>query len=132
MFCSFFNGRLRWEGAASFQGARRGTVRSTRRGYSKQRGVQLVGAAVQLLGCMYRLLDRTAFSQLALDYLVFGMAYLGRRISHSGRLLELHPLMAQYMRRGVEPGEFLQVRVGGAEHEFSPGSVHQLREADTD
>ncbi|HIE4562756.1 TPA: phage portal protein [Stenotrophomonas maltophilia] len=80
----------------------------------------------------HRLLDRTAFSQLALDYLLFGMAYLGRQISHSGRLLQLHPLMAQYMRRGVQPGEFFQVRAGRAEHEFSPGSVHQLREADTD
>jgi hypothetical protein len=58
----------------------------------------------------HRLLERTAFSQLALDYLVFGMAYLGRQISHSGRLLQLHPLMAQYMRRGVQPVEFFQVR----------------------
>lgn len=58
----------------------------------------------------HRLLERTAFSQLALDYLVFGMAYLGHQISHSGRLLQLHPLMAQYMRRGVQPVEFFQVR----------------------
>lgn len=80
----------------------------------------------------HRLLDRTAFSQLALDYLVFGMAYLERQFSHSGRLQQLQPLMAQYMRRGVQPAEFFQVRAGRIEHEFSPGSVHQLREADPD
>lgn len=80
----------------------------------------------------HRLLDRTAFSQLALDYLVFGMAYLGRQLSHSGRLLQLHPLMAQYICRGVDPSVFFQVRAGRAEHELAPGSVHQLREADTD
>ncbi|AWH45414.1 phage portal protein [Stenotrophomonas sp. ZAC14A_NAIMI4_1] len=80
----------------------------------------------------HRLLNRTAFAQLALDYLVFGMAYLERQASYSGGHVQLHPLMAQYLRRGVEPGSFFQVRAEKAEHEFAPGSVHQLREADAD
>jgi PBSX family phage portal protein len=60
------------------------------------------------------------------------MAYLGRQFSQSGRLLQLQPLMAQYMRRGVELGEFFQVQAGRIEHQFELGSVHQLREADID
>ncbi len=37
--------------------------------------------------------------------------------------------LAQYMRRGVNPGEFFQVRAGSVEHEFKSGDVFQLREA---
>jgi len=40
--------------------------------------------------------------------------------------------MAQYMRSGVELGEFFQVQTGRIEHQFELGSVHQLREADID
>lgn len=36
------------------------------------------------------------------------------------------------MRRGVEEGEYFQVRAGRIEHEFAPGSVFQLREPDPD
>ena len=78
------------------------------------------------------LLGRSAFSQMALDYLVFGQSYIERQVSGTGRLLSLQPLMAQYLRRGVVPGEFFQVRADRAEHEFRPGSVYQLREADAD
>ncbi|WP_282296177.1 phage portal protein [Stenotrophomonas sp. PS02289] len=78
------------------------------------------------------LLSRTNFAQIALDYLVFGQSYIERRVSSTGRLLGGQPLMAQYMRRGVVPGEFFHVRAGRVEHEFSLGSVYQLREADAD
>lgn len=36
------------------------------------------------------------------------------------------------MRRGVESGTFFQVTTWKAEHEFEPGTVFQLREADID
>ncbi|WP_423170989.1 phage portal protein [Stenotrophomonas maltophilia group sp. CASM26] len=78
------------------------------------------------------LLGRSSFGQLALDYVTFGMGYLERQTTLSGRLLQLRSPMAQYVRRGIEPGTFYQVRTHKVEHAFTPGSVYQLREADTD
>lgn len=80
----------------------------------------------------HRLLSREAFAQLALDYTTFGMAYVERRRALSGVTHSLVVPLAQYMRRGVEQGEFFQVRAGKIEHEFAAGEVFQLREADAD
>lgn len=80
----------------------------------------------------HRLLSREAFAQLALDYTTFGMAYVERRRALSGVAHSLAVPLAQYMRRGVEQGEFFQVRAGKIEHEFAAGEVFQLREADAD
>lgn len=80
----------------------------------------------------HKLLSREAFAQLALDYITFGMAYVERRRAMSGNAHSLAVPLAQYMRRGVEAGEFFQVRAGRIEHEFKPGEVFQLREADPD
>lgn len=80
----------------------------------------------------HRLLSREAFAQLALDYTTFGMAYVERRRALSGVAHSLAVPLAQYMRRGVEQGEFFQVRAGKIEHEFTAGEVFQLREADAD
>ncbi|HGM4787030.1 MULTISPECIES: phage portal protein [Stenotrophomonas] len=80
----------------------------------------------------HRLLSREAFAQLALDYTTFGMAYVERRRALSGVAHSLAVPLAQYMRRGVEQGEFFQVRAGRIEHEFPAGEVFQLREADAD
>ncbi|WP_164271840.1 phage portal protein [Stenotrophomonas sp. B1-1] len=75
-----------------------------------------------------RLLSREAFGQLALDYVTFGTAYLERRRSLAGKAHSLTVPLAQYMRRGVEEGEFFQVRAGQVEHEFPHSEVFQLRE----
>ncbi len=80
----------------------------------------------------HRLLSRSQFSQLALDFLTFGMGYIERQNALSGSALRLNVPLAQYMRRGVVDGEFFQVRSGQVEHEFAPGNVFQLREADVD
>ncbi len=80
----------------------------------------------------HRLLSRAQFSQLALDFLTFGMAHFERQNALSGSALRLNVPLAQYMRRGVVDGEFFQVRSGQVEHEFAAGSVFQLREADVD
>jgi PBSX family phage portal protein len=80
----------------------------------------------------HKLMSRATFAQLALDYTTFGMAYVERRRALSGKTHSLTVPLAQYMRRGVEPGEFFQVRAGKVEHEFRPGEVLQLREADAD
>lgn len=80
----------------------------------------------------HTLLSRSHFAQLALDFITFGMAYVERRQALSGATHSLSIPMAQYARRGVEEGEFFQVRAGRVEHEFKPGSVYQLREVDVD
>ena len=80
----------------------------------------------------HRLLSREAFSQLALDYTTFGMAYVERRRAMSGAAHSLAVPLAQYVRRGVKDDEFFQVRAGRVEHEFPGGEVVQLREADAD
>lgn len=75
------------------------------------------------------LLSRAAFEQLALDYLWCGNAYLERRQSRLGTPISLQPPLAKYMRRGEE-GRFFQVRGWQDEHEFAPGTICHLREAD--
>ena len=75
------------------------------------------------------LLSRAAFEQLALDYLWCGNAYLERRQSRLGTPISLPPPLAKYMRRGEE-GRFFQVRGWQDEHEFAPGTICHLREAD--
>ena len=75
------------------------------------------------------LLSRAAFEQLALDYLWCGNAYLERRQSRLGTTISLQPPLAKYMRRGEE-GRFFQVRGWQDEHEFAPGTICHLREAD--
>lgn len=80
----------------------------------------------------HRLLSREAFEQFATDWVHFGMAYLERRRSRLNTSLALVPPLAKYVRRGVEPGRYWMVNGWMDEHEFEPGSVFQLREADVD
>lgn len=78
----------------------------------------------------HALLSRADFSRFALDYLVFGNAYLERRDSVTGKALQLQASMAKYTRRGVEPGRFFFVQGWGREHEFKRDRVFQLIEPD--
>jgi len=80
----------------------------------------------------HRYLSREAFEQFATDWVHFGMAYLERRRSRLNTTMALHPPLAKYVRRGVEAGRFYMVNGWKNEHEFEPGSVFQLREADID
>lgn len=77
----------------------------------------------------HRLLSRAAFEQFALDWLWSGNAYLERRQSRLGTAVSLQPVLAKYMRRG-EDNRFFQVRGWRDEHEFTPGTICHLREAD--
>lgn len=76
------------------------------------------------------LLSRETFSALALDYLTFGNCYLERRYSVTSRLLPLKHSLAKYTRRGQELDRYFFVRGWAQEHEFAPGDVWHLREAD--
>lgn len=78
----------------------------------------------------HRLLSRAEFSRFSLDYLVFGNAYLERRNSVTGKVIELQAAMAKYMRRGIEEDRFYFVQGYNREHEFKPGTVFHLLEPD--
>lgn len=81
----------------------------------------------------HKLLSRRAFEQVALDWLWCGNAYLEQRTNKLGGVLGLEPVLAKYMRRGVQPGRFFQVNGLDADtHEFDPGKVYHLRETCVD
>ncbi len=79
----------------------------------------------------HRLLSREAFNKFALDYLVFGNAYLERRVSRLGNVLSLEPALAKYVRRGaVDLSQYFFVRGWQTEHEFAQESLFHLMEPD--
>jgi PBSX family phage portal protein len=80
-----------------------------------------------------RWLSRGDFARWALDWLIFGNAYLERQDNMAGRPMVLKPSPAAWTRVGLKPESFFFVRPGislGEAHEFRPGSVHHLLEAD--
>lgn len=70
------------------------------------------------------------FAQLALDFLVFGNAYLDRTLSRLGNAISYQAVLAKYMRVGVEPGTMVFVSPCRQDHEYAAGSVFHLREPD--
>jgi PBSX family phage portal protein len=76
-------------------------------------------------------LTRAAFSRFALDYLIFGNAYLELQRARSGRLLRLVPAPAKFVRRSSERlDKYFFVRGFHEEYEFQTGSVFHLFEPD--
>ena len=78
----------------------------------------------------HRLLTRQAFEQFALDWLWCGNCYLEKRNNMLRNTMGLLPPLAKYMRRGIDMENYYQVRGWKDEHEFAPGSICHLREAD--
>jgi PBSX family phage portal protein len=78
----------------------------------------------------HRLLTREAFSAFALDYLIFGNAYLERRKNRLGGTLVLKHALSKYVRRGADLETYFYVRGWQQEDTFEPGSVYHMREAD--
>lgn len=76
------------------------------------------------------LLTRAAFESFALDDQVFGNAYLERRRARSGRVLELKPAKARYVRRGKDLDQYYFVTGAGEEWEFPRGEVFHLIKPD--
>lgn len=75
-------------------------------------------------------LSRQDFSRLVLDFQIFGNAYPERVTSRTGKLLQLRPALAKYVRRGVELDHYWFVRGWKDEHEFPRGNVFHLMEPD--
>ncbi|MBR7777357.1 phage portal protein [Undibacterium rugosum] len=79
----------------------------------------------------HQLLSREYFSRFALDFLVFGNSYLERKKNRIGGTLGLSPALAKYMRRSTaDLSAYLYVHGWKQEHEFEPGSIFHLIEAD--
>lgn len=79
----------------------------------------------------HKLLDRATFAAWALDFMVFGNAYLERPRNMIGGGMKLQHALAKYMRRGGDNlDEYFFVPGWKQEHEFAKGSIHHLIEAD--
>lgn len=76
------------------------------------------------------MLDRATFGAWVLDFLIFGNAYLETRRSRTGRPVALKHALSKYKRRGADLEGYFFVRGWKDEHEFRPGTVHRMREAD--
>ncbi|WP_174865287.1 phage portal protein [Pectobacterium polaris] len=78
----------------------------------------------------HSLLSQQDFSRFVLDYLVFGNAFLEKRLNRVGGLLRLESSPAKYTRRGVEEDVYWFVQSFKEPHRFEPGSVFHLLEPD--
>lgn len=76
------------------------------------------------------MLSQQEFSKFALDYLVFGNAFLELRRNALGEPMRLECVPAKYTRRGVEEGVYWFVQNWKEPHRFEPGSVFHLVEPD--
>lgn len=78
-----------------------------------------------LNGCFvpHPLLSRQAFSAFALDWFVFGNAYLEVRRNRLGEPLLLRPALAKYTRRGSDLDTYSYLNDDGTEFSFRKGTV---------
>lgn len=76
------------------------------------------------------LMGRDVFAAWALDYLVFGNAYLERVDNRMGAPLALRHALARYVRRGQDLDRYFFVRGWQEDHAFARGSVFHLRQED--
>ncbi|HCT1664995.1 TPA: phage portal protein [Enterobacter hormaechei] len=76
------------------------------------------------------LLSQQDFSRFALDFLVFGNAFLEKRMSVTGKIVKLEPSPAKYTRRGVEDGIFWYVTNTNTPHKFGLNTIFHLLEPD--
>lgn len=79
----------------------------------------------------HRLMSRETFGAFALDFLVFGNAYVEQPRNRLGQRLPLKHALAKYMRRGCDDLDtFFFAQSWGEPHQFAKGSVFQLRQPD--
>ena len=76
------------------------------------------------------LLSQQDFSRFVLDFLVFGNAFIEKRVSLSGKPIKLETSPAKYTRRGVEDDTYWYMQSDSPPHQFAPGSVFHLLEPD--
>lgn len=107
-----------------------GLAKSTRASVFLQSGLNFKRNMLARTFIPHKLLNRPAFEQFSLDWLWSGNCYLEKRRNMLGQALGLKPTLAKYMRRGEDLETYYQVRGWKDEHEFAPGTICHLREAD--
>ncbi|MBB6153690.1 PBSX family phage portal protein [Pseudomonas sp. JAI115] len=107
-----------------------GLAKTTRASVYLQSGLNFKRNMLARTFVPHRLLSRQAFEQFALDWLWSGNCYLEKRTNMLRSTMGLVPPLAKYMRRGVDLQTYYQVRGWKDEHQFAPGSICHLREAD--
>lgn len=76
------------------------------------------------------LLPRYELEKVVQDYLIFGNAYLEKRMGKEKQILGLNAPLAKYVRRGREQGKFFLLANGYQEYEFPSDSVFHLKQPD--
>lgn len=78
-----------------------------------------------LAGCFvpHKLLSRQTFSAFALDWFVFGNAYLELRKNMFGGAMGLRHSLAKYTRRGSDLDTYWFIQAGMDDHQFNTGDV---------
>jgi capsid portal protein len=78
-----------------------------------------------LAGCFipHKLLSRQAFSAFALDWFVFGNAYLEMRRNRLHGPMGFRNSLAKYTRRGSDLDTYWFIQSGLDDHQFETGSV---------
>lgn len=78
----------------------------------------------------HKLLGRSEFAKLVLDYLIFGNGYLERIDSVGGKPMQLRHALSRYVRRGLKDGQYWWVNGLRTEEEFTRGALWHLIEPD--
>lgn len=107
-----------------------GLAKCTRASVYLQSGLNFKRNMLSRAFVPHKLLSRQAFEQFAMDWLCFGNAYLEKRDNMLRQNLGLKPVLARYMRVGVEADRFFQVETFHDAHAFAKGSICHVREAD--
>lgn len=76
------------------------------------------------------LLSRSDFGRFAFEFMLFGNAYIEKRLNRLGGLLALKPSLAKYTRRGIDMDSYYFVQGYQNEYEFEKGSIFHLMEHD--
>lgn len=78
----------------------------------------------------HKLLSTQVFSKYALDYLIFGNAYLNPRKNILGKDMAIDAPLAKYMRRGQDMAHYYFIQKYEQHHEYKPGTIFHLIEPD--
>ena len=107
-----------------------GLARSTKASVYLQSGLNFRRNMLVRTFIPHRLLSRQTFEQFAMDWGWSGNAYLEKTDNMLRQAMGLKPVLAKYVRRGVDLDSYYQVRGWKDEHEFKAGSICHVREAD--
>ena len=78
----------------------------------------------------HRLLSRAQFEIFAINFMIFGNAYLERRRNRLGGTLGFKAPLTKYVRRGLDLDTYWWVPEVGQETQFEPGDVFHFMEPD--